>query len=86
MPARTPKKTAPKTESHESSSTQVGLAFAMPEPGVRALLSAEETPIDFQARQDSISPIRRSPGPKLAPKLKQTAAEPAKAKETKVNL
>ena len=86
MAARSTKMSTVKVESHEASSTLVGLAFAMPEQAARALAFTEEAPIDFQARQDKISPDRRGPGPKLAPKLKRTATDPAKAKETKVKL
>lgn len=80
------KKPVLKVESHEASSTLIGLAFAMPDMAAAAMSSAEEAPIDFQAKQDSIAETRRNPGAKLAPKLKQTTAEPAKAKETKFKL
>lgn len=79
------KKAASNPESLEACSTLIGLAFEMPEQAARAA-AAEAAPIDFQARQDSISPTRRGPGPKLAPKVKRTTADPAKAKETKIKL
>lgn len=83
MPKRSKRSIAASAvETCEAESTVIGPAFAMPEPGVAALAMAQEAPIDFQARQDSISPNRRTPGPKLAPKVKRTSAKPAPAKET----
>ena len=80
-----PKKEAPQIDTYEASSTVIGMAFAMPE-GAGLVAMAEGPPIDFQAKQDSIALTRRDPGPKLAPKLKRTTADPAKAKETKITL
>jgi len=69
-------------ESHETASTEVGVAFVM--PAEEALMAAADVNIDFQARQDSISETRRTAGPKLAPKVKRTTAKPSPAKETKL--
>lgn len=77
-------KTATPVETCETVSTVIGPAFAMPEPGAGMLAMSEEPPIDFQARQDSISETRRNPGPKLMPKVKRTSARPSPAKETVV--
>ena len=87
MAAR-PKRKArvPKTESYEVVSTVVGPAFVMPDQAAGMLALTEPEPIDFQARQDSISETRRSPGAKLAPKVKRTTAKPSSAKETKVKI
>lgn len=74
-----------KADEYVSSSTTIGIAFEMPEAGHEMLAAlGDEMPIDFQARQDSISEIRRSPGTKLAPKVKRTSAKPANVKETKL--
>lgn len=75
---------ATKAELLETSSTLIGAAFTMPELALEAL--ADQTPIDFQARQDSISETRRSPGAELAPKVKRTSAKPSKARETVIKL
>jgi hypothetical protein len=83
--SRKSKPAAAKAEEYVSSSTTIGIAFEMPEESIAASM-ADEMPIDFQAKQDSISEIRRSPGTKLAPKIKRTSAKPAKAKETEVKL
>ena len=71
-----------KLESFETVSTLVGEAYTMPDTAT--ITFGDEAPIDFQARQDAISPTRRSPGGALAPKVKRTSSSPAKAKETKV--
>jgi len=86
MAAR-PKRNArtPKVESFETVSTNIGVAFVMPDQAAEFAL-AEPAPIDFQARQDKISETRRGPGSKLAPKVKRTTAKPSPAKETKVKL
>ena len=69
-------------QSHETASTEVGVAFVM--PAEEALMAAADLNIDFQARQDRISETRRSAGPELAPKVKRTTAKPSPAKETKI--
>ena len=83
---KTGKQPAPQIDVHEASSAVIGLAFALPEASVLAMATVELPPIDFQAKQDSIAPTRRDPGPKLAPKVKRTTADPAKAKESKIKL
>lgn len=80
------KRSAARVESCDTSSTIVGPAFELRERGPGFAALDEEVPIDFQARQDSIAPTRRSPSGKLAPKIKKTSAKPAPAKETKVKL
>jgi hypothetical protein len=69
-------------QSHETASTEVGVAFVMPGEDARA--AAADMNVDFQAKQDSISETRRTAGPKLAPKVKRTTAKPAHVKETKI--
>ena len=76
------KQKAPKVDSCEASSSLIGPAFAMPDHAFEAEALGDEIPIDFQARQDSISATRRSAAPGLAPRLKRTSAKPSKAKET----
>ncbi|MDQ4087860.1 MAG: hypothetical protein M3177_07625 [Pseudomonadota bacterium] len=84
MAQRARRRRADPVEVTQASSTLVGAAFTMPDdPALEAV--ADEAPIDFQARQDSISPTRRAPGG-LMPKVKRTKARPSRAKETKVKL
>lgn len=83
---RKTRRRAARTDVIEASSTLVGPAFTASAAAASVLASLDGPPIDFQARQDSISPTRRSPGPKLAPKVKRTTAKPSKAKETEVKL
>jgi hypothetical protein len=87
MAAR-PKRKArtPKAESFEAVTTVVGPAFVMPDQAAEMFALRDDVPIDFQARQDKISETRRSPGPKLAPKVKRTTAKPSPAKETTVKI
>lgn len=88
MAARTQRKrrkAKPKSETFETSSTVIGVAFSMPDTSILASMP-DPPPIDFQARQDSISEKRRSPGAELAPKVKRTTAKPSAAKESKVKL
>lgn len=75
-----------KMETLECSSTLVGASFTMPDKGAAMSSFADEAPIDFQARQDSIAPARRDPGEALAPKLKRTTIKPSKAEETRVKI
>jgi hypothetical protein len=87
MAARRKRKArAPTVESYEVVSTVVGPAFVMPDQAAAMFALTDDVPIDFQARQDSISETRRSPGAKLAPKVKRTTAKPSSAKETKVKI
>jgi hypothetical protein len=87
MAARSKRKVrTPKMESFEVISTAVGPAFAMPDQAAEMFALREDEPIDYQARQDKISETRRSPGPKLAPKVKRTTAKPSPAKETTVKI
>jgi len=86
MAARKRRRRADPGEVSQSSSTLVGAAFTMPEPPAGMAAFAHEAPIDFQARQDSISPTRRVPGPALMPKVKRTRSRPSSAKETKLKL
>ena len=79
-------RSAVKSEVYETVATVVGPAFEMPEASALEGAMSELPPPDFQARQDAISLIRRSPAGKLAPKLRSTSVQPAKAKETKLNL
>ena len=64
----------------QASTALVGTAFTMPESSV--LAAAEGPPIDFQARQDSISQTRRRPDEGLVPEVKRTSVEPADTEET----
>lgn len=73
-----------KADEHETGSVLIGLAYEMPEHALSAMALAEDVPIDFQARQDSIAETRRIPT--LAPKLKRTRARPAPARETNLKL
>ena len=59
------RKPKPKSDSFETTSTVIGVAFSMPDTSILASLP-EPPPIDFQARQDSISEKRRAPGKELA--------------------
>lgn len=79
-------KTAAPEQSYSTESTVIGPAFAMPEPGAGMLAMSVEMPIDFEARQDSISERRRSLGPKRDPKIKRTSARPAPVKETLIKI
>jgi hypothetical protein len=72
----------PKEEEHETISTEVGTAFTTEDESTRGAIP--DVPIDFQAKQDSISETRRTAGPKLNPKVKRTTAKPSPAKETKI--
>lgn len=72
-----------KAEEHETASTLIGLAYERPEQPRSALALRDDTPIDFQARQDSIGETRRDPE---LPKVKRTGATPARAPETKLKL
>ena len=84
---RKPKKPrTSKTEMIATSSAVVGSAYEMPEAALGMMALVDETPPDFQARQDKISETRRSPGPELMPKIKRTSAKPSRAKETRVKL
>lgn len=76
----------PKSETIATSSVIVGPAYEMPEEALGVMALVDETPPDFQARQDKISETRRSPGPELMPKIKRTSAKPSRAKETRVKL
>ena len=73
---------AGKADEHETGSTLIGQAYVMPEHALEAMALVEQTPIDFQARQDSIAETRRGPDGKLVPKVKRTSARPAPARET----
>lgn len=64
----------------EASTALVGTAFTMPE-GMR-IAAADGPPIDFQARQDSISTTRRRPEEGLVPEVKRTSADPSDTEET----
>ena len=75
-----------KSEVMATSSAVVGAAYEMPEEALGMMALVDETPPDFQARQDRISETRRSPGPELMPKIKRTSAKPSGAKETRVKL
>jgi hypothetical protein len=77
------RKPKPKSDSFETTSTVIGVAFSMPDTSILASMP-EPPPIDFQARQDSISEKRRAPGNELAPKVKRTTAKPSAAKESKI--
>ena len=79
------RKPKPKSETFETTSTVIGVAFSMPDTSILAAMP-DPPPIDFQARQDSISEKRRSPGAELAPKVKRTTVKPSAAKETKVKI
>ena len=84
-PQRKRRKAKPKSDRFESTSTVIGVAFSMPDVSLMES-AAEPPPIDFQARQDSISEKRRTPGTELAPKVKRTTVKPSSAKESKVKL
>lgn len=80
---RKSKRRAPKAEEHDTASTLIGLAFERSGQGRSALALRDDTPIDFQARQDSIGETRRNPD---LPKVKRTGAEPERVPETKLKL
>ena len=84
-PKRKRSKPKAKIESFEASSTLIGVAFTMPDQSLLAAMP-DPPPIDFQARQDSISERRRAPGTEVAPKVKRTTVKPSSAKETKIKL
>lgn len=77
---------ARRSERHEVVSTALGAALEMPSSAALAMAMAEVPPPDFQARQDAISTVRRSPERRLAPKLRATRARPSDVEETELNL
>jgi hypothetical protein len=86
MMASSKRQKAQATKTDDCARVSLGVAMSMPLPQAGAMALAEEAPIDFQAKQDAISLIRRSPGPKLQPKIKRTSLAPSKAKETEFDL